>query len=75
MLACKLIYELEKCWCLSANKKGSTIEASNIAVYMITVNNFFEHWIKEIDINCYGDDLQILPTNNPIASYSCLTKF
>ena len=31
---------------------------------MITVNNFFEHWIKDIDIRQYPDDTRILPTNN-----------
>ena len=36
---------------------------------MITVNNFLAHWIKEIDIKCYGDDLQMLLTNNPTDIY------
>ena len=31
---------------------------------MITMNNFFAHWIKEIDTKRYGDDLQILQVNN-----------
>ena len=29
-------------------------------VTLITVNNFFKHWIKEIDIKRYGDDIPIL---------------
>ena len=42
---------------------------------MITVNNyFFAHWIKEIDIKCYGDDLQILPTDNPTDIYRYFDK-
>lgn len=36
---------------------------------MITVNNCFAHWIKEIDIKRYGDNLQILLTNNPTVIY------
>ena len=60
---------------MPANKKGSIIEASNIAANMITVNNyFFAHWIKEIDIKCYGDDLQILPTDNPTDIYRYFDK-
>ena len=31
---------------------------------MITANNFFGHWIKDIDIRQYPDDTRILPTNN-----------
>ena len=29
---------------------------------MITVNNFFCHWIKEIDTRRYPDEVRILPT-------------
>ena len=29
---------------------------------MITVNNFFAHWIKKINVTRYGDDVQIPPT-------------
>ena len=36
---------------------------------MITVNNFFVHFIKEIDILRYGDDQHILPTNNVVDIY------
>ena len=30
---------------------------------MITVNNFFEHWMTNIDIRRYLYDTKILPTN------------
>ena len=33
------------------------------------VNNFFAHWIKEIDIKHLGDDIPILPTTNTINIY------
>ena len=35
----------------------------------ITVNNFFAHWIKEIDIKQLGDDTPILPTTNTVEIY------
>ena len=31
---------------------------------LITVNNFFGHWIKDIDRRQYPDDVRISPTNN-----------
>ena len=31
---------------------------------LITVNNFFGHWITDIGIRRYPDDTKILPTNN-----------
>ena len=39
---------------------------------MTTVNNFFAHWFKDIEITRYPDDKNILPTNNTlnIANYS-----
>ena len=40
--------------------------------HMMTVNNFFGHWFRDIDIRRYPDDMMILPTNNSfsIANYS-----
>ena len=35
----------------------------------IPVNNFFAHWIKEIDIKRYGDEMPILPLTNTIDIY------
>ena len=35
----------------------------------ITINSFFAHWIKEIDIKRLGDDIPILPTTNTIDIY------
>ena len=35
----------------------------------ITVNNFFRHWITDIDISHYPDDTRILPTNNNVDVY------
>ena len=35
----------------------------------MTVNNFFAHFIKEINIKRYGDDVRILPANNTVDIY------
>ena len=35
----------------------------------IPVNNCFAHWIKEIDIKRYGDDITILPLSNTVDIY------
>ena len=34
-------------------------------------NNFFAHWINEIEIKRYGDNLQILRTGNSTDMYQC----
>ena len=49
-------------------KKSSNV-ANNLAATEITVNNFFAHWIKEIDIKRLGDDTPILPTTNAVEIY------
>ena len=36
---------------------------------VITVNNFFPHRIKELDIKRYGDDIPILPLTNTVEIY------
>ena len=35
-------------------------------VVVVTVNNFFTRWFKEIDIRRYPDDVRNLPTNNTV---------
>ena len=44
--------------------KKRTNNSNNILATEIPVNNFFVHWIKEIDIKHYGDDLPVLPLTN-----------
>ena len=46
--------------------KKKTNVANDILATEITVNNFFAHWIKEIDIKRLGDDVPVLPTTNTI---------
>ena len=43
--------------------------ANDLADDVITVNNFFAHWIKELDIKRYGDDIPILPLTNTVEIY------
>ena len=47
-------------------KKNSN-PATNIDATLVTVNNFFAHWLKEIDIKRCPDDVRILPTNNTVS--------
>ena len=49
--------------------KKKTNVANDILVTEITINSFFAHWIKEIDIKRLGDDIPILPTTNTIDIY------
>ena len=39
---------------------------------LITVNNFFGHWIKDIDIRLYSDDTGISLTNNSVDVFNTL---
>ena len=47
----------------------ATSEDNDITTGTILVNNFFAHWIREIDIKRYGDDMPILPLTNAVDIY------
>ena len=49
--------------------KKKTNDGNNLDATLITVNNFFAHWIKEIEIKKLGDDQPILPTINTVEIY------
>ena len=49
--------------------KKSSDNDDNLDATLITVNNFFAHWIKEIDIRKLGDDTPILPMTNTVEIY------
>ena len=49
-------------------KKRSDINAE-IDTHLITVNNFFAHWIKEISITKYGTNKELTPTTAPQEIY------
>ena len=42
---------------------------NDITAGIIPVNNLFTHWIKEIDIKKYDDDMPILPLPNTVDIY------
>ena len=50
-------------------KIKKTNVANDILAGEITANNFFAHWIKEIDIKRLADDVPILPTTNTVQIY------
>ena len=40
---------------------------------LIKVNHFFAHWVKEINVTIFGDDMQILQTIHPMKFANTLT--
>ena len=60
-------HDVQICFPMRIRKKTNV--ANDIDNTMITVNNFFAHWIKEIDIKKLGDDQPILPTINTVEIY------
>ena len=36
---------------------------------MISVNNFFAHWINDVTVKRYGDDIAVLPVNTTLDTY------
>ena len=40
-----------------------------IAATMIPVNNYFAHWIKDVTVKRYGDDIAVLPINTTLDTY------
>ena len=55
--------------CLPVKILKNTNENANLHDDMITVNNFFMHWLKEVDIKRYGDHIPVLPLNNILEVY------
>ena len=49
-------------------RKAADVTAQ-IEANMMTVNNFFVHWVKEIDITKYGKTKQLIPTSTPQEIY------
>ena len=58
--------------CFPTKIKEATNNDANIDTDVITVNNFFAHLIKEINITKYGNDRQLMPRISPyeICQYS-----
>ena len=55
--------------CFPIKIKKGTNKASNIDADLITVNDFFAHWVKEVSITKYGCDKELHPTFSPYAVY------
>ena len=51
--------------CFPIKIKKKTSKDQEIDSNMITVNNFFAHWVKEICITRYGSDKELPPTFSP----------
>ena len=51
--------------CFPIKIKRKTNNALDIDVDLITVNNFFAHWVKEISITRYGSDKELPPIFSP----------
>ena len=49
--------------------KSATNSNNDIVAGVIPVNSFFTHWIKEIDIKRYGDNIPILLLTNSVEIY------
>ena len=48
--------------CFSIKIKKKSDNNADIDKDLITVNNFFAHWVKEISITTYGSDKELPPT-------------
>ena len=55
--------------CFLLKFKSAANNGNNLAANTVTVNYFFAHWIKEIDIKRYGDDITILHITNMVDIY------
>ena len=55
------------CFPIKIKKKSNN--DTNIDSDLITVNNFFAHWVKEISITKYGSDKELPPTFSPWEIY------
>ena len=49
--------------------KKSTNNDTNLDTLLMTIDNFFMHWIREIDIKQYGDKILIRPLINTVDIY------
>ena len=58
---------IHNCFPIKIKKKSNN--NSDIDDDLITVNNFFAHWVKEISITKYGSDKELPPTFSPWEVY------
>ena len=55
--------------CFPIKIKSAVNNDNDTRAGVTLVNNFFAHWIKEIYIERYGDDMPILPLTNTVDIY------
>ena len=55
--------------CFPIKIKKKSDNTADIDADLITVNNFFAHWVKEISITKYGSDKELPPTFSPWEVY------
>ena len=55
--------------CFRLKIKSAADSNNDITAGVIPVNNFFTYWIKEIDIERYGDNFPFLPLTNTVEIY------
>ena len=60
--------------CLPIKIKKKSNNNADIDGDLITVNNFFAHWIKEISATRYGSDKELPPTFSPWEVYQYSNK-
>ena len=58
--------------CFPITVKKNTNNDNDIDDDLITVSNFFIHWVKEINVTRYGDHVQILATSSPYDEFTIL---
>ena len=52
--------------CLPITFRKRTNKTTTIDGDMIPVNNFFAHWVKDVPVKRYGDDIAVLPINTTL---------
>ena len=57
--------------CFSIDFKKSSNTAANLDADIYLVNNFFAHWVKEIDIQKCGTNKSLIATTAPQEIYQC----
>ena len=55
--------------CFPIQIKKKSDNTADVDADLITVNNFFAHWVKEISITKYGSDQELPPTFSPWEDY------
>ena len=55
--------------CLPVTFRKKSNKNNSLANTMIPVNNVFAHWIKDVTVKRYGDNIAVLPINTTLDTY------